>query len=405
MKKFKIFLILFLLTLFFNSSAQENRVYDIIFLIDNSGSIGKLELDTLSFFIDNLKEETYIGIISFGEEAKILFSLQPAKEEKIKSVLKEFNFKENYTNLNSGLNLSLNEFYKNSRKNSSKILILISDGIIDIKDKKITKKNLEKEVIEEIIPNFKTQNISIYTIVCCKKQANFPLLKQISKETRGEMFPYVEKDDLKTALEKILEFITPKISEKVVPEKRIEGKFWILIGLLSVFFIFLFQLIRKRPSPKTPEDLFEGIFENLEEIKKTLKKSETFIDTLWSDIGDYGTKKIREINKLREEHYGFLNFIFYFMDFLEDLSKNEKNKEIVTFIYEKMKQILRRAGIEEIQINEKSDKYNPDLHYPTKVEHLSEFEDEVILNVIKKGYIKNNSVLRKAEVTINKKPK
>lgn len=415
MRKFKIYLLLFFSIVVFSFS-QENKVYDIVFLIDNSGSIGKLDIDLVYSFIDNLKENTNIGIVSFGEEVRILYPLQSIIKEKIKDVLNEMDFKEKYTDLNSGLNLSLKEFSEKSRKDSSKILILITDGIIDIKDKKIITEKLEEEIKEKIITEFKNQKINIYSILCCKKGANFPLIKKLTEGTKGNFFIYIERDDLKDAFEKILGFIEPKISEGVSTEKRVEEKkdvlTFVIVGLLILtLFLSLSTFIKlKKPNfiyrekPKEPvENLLISIFDNLEKLKETFTNSALSIDNLSLDINDYVLKRRKEVDELKEGYYGFLGQIFYFMDFLEDLSNNEKNREILTPIYNKMEEILKKMGIKEIKV-QRGDKYNPDYHYPVSTKYLSEFDEGIILDIVKKGYMKSEKIiLRKAEVVINKK--
>jgi molecular chaperone GrpE len=64
---------------------------------------------------------------------------------------------------------------------------------------------------------------------------------------------------------------------------------------------------------------------------------------------------------------------------------------------------FKKEGIEEIKITPQKDIYNRELHDPQQVEENNDYPEGTILEVLKKGYLYQNKILRLAEVKVSKK--
>lgn len=69
-------------------------------------------------------------------------------------------------------------------------------------------------------------------------------------------------------------------------------------------------------------------------------------------------------------------------------------------IYNKLKQKISDLGVEEIDT---SDKLDPNYHQALMVENNKDLEDDVIIDVLQKGYKLENTLIRPALVKVNKK--
>ena len=69
-------------------------------------------------------------------------------------------------------------------------------------------------------------------------------------------------------------------------------------------------------------------------------------------------------------------------------------------IFNKLKQKISDLGVEEIDT---SDKLDPNYHQALMVENNQDLEDDVIIDVLQKGYKLENTLIRPALVKVNKK--
>ncbi|HDM22302.1 MAG: nucleotide exchange factor GrpE [Methanomicrobia archaeon] len=110
----------------------------------------------------------------------------------------------------------------------------------------------------------------------------------------------------------------------------------------------------------------------------------------------------KRMEKEKEEFIKYANsdLILKLLDVLDNLERaSESGDEGIKLIYKQFRSILEKEGLEEIDA---TGKFDPYYHEVIAVEN-SECEDGTILEVLQKGYMFNNKVLRHAKVKVCKR--
>lgn len=95
--------------------------------------------------------------------------------------------------------------------------------------------------------------------------------------------------------------------------------------------------------------------------------------------------------------------LFPILDNLERALESQENKEDgfyqgVVMIYEQLISLLEKNSIEEIDALHK--KFDPNFHYAVGMEVSEEYEEGTIINVLQKGYVQNDKVIRPTMVIV-----
>jgi molecular chaperone GrpE len=126
-------------------------------------------------------------------------------------------------------------------------------------------------------------------------------------------------------------------------------------------------------------------------------------------------EKERELTLKEIKKYGnqeLLKQLLFFPDSYEMAMKfgqNESDPKIKNFlvgfqmVLSQFQNILREHGIGEIKVIPYQDVYNTKLHNAQTVEESNEYPDKTVLEVLRKGYLIHERVLRPAEVKISSK--
>ncbi len=113
---------------------------DVLFLLDNSGSMKAndpqfVTREIVTKFMMNLKKEFRVGMVTFDQEAELIESLTSvdtvADREKFIKSLDRIDYKGQFTNTPSGVERAIYELKSNGREDAEKIIILLTDGIVD----------------------------------------------------------------------------------------------------------------------------------------------------------------------------------------------------------------------------------------------------------------------------------
>ncbi len=146
------------------------------------------------------------------------------------------------------------------------------------------------------------------------------------------------------------------------------------------------------------------------ELTNLLKEKEEEVLKAKADLINYRKRKDEEMNTFVK--YANANLIESLLPVLDNFERavNIKNdnlsEELKTFlkgfemIYVNMKEILTSLGVKEIDCLHK--KFDSKLENCVFTEEDKNFEDEIVLDVISKGYTYNDKVLRCASVKVNK---
>ncbi len=152
--------------------------------------------------------------------------------------------------------------------------------------------------------------------------------------------------------------------------------------------------------------------EEVEQVEKEVKECKNS-EELSKQVDEYKTKYLRAIADYQNYERRVLdqriewtknankNVILKLLSFLDDLERAEvfvKDPNLV-LIKDSFNKMLKNEGLEEIEVLNKP--YDP---YTAEVIDMKEGdEDNIVLNVLKKGYTYNGQLLRVAQVTVSKK--
>ena len=148
----------------------------------------------------------------------------------------------------------------------------------------------------------------------------------------------------------------------------------------------------------------------IEKLQNLLKEKDEEILKAKADLINYRKRKDEEMNTFVK--YANANLIESLLPILDNFERavaiNDENmsEDVKTFlkgfemIYVNMKEVLTSLGVKEIDCLHK--KFDSKFENCVFTEENPDFEDEIVLDVISKGYTFNDKVLRCASVKVNK---
>ena len=152
------------------------------------------------------------------------------------------------------------------------------------------------------------------------------------------------------------------------------------------------------------EETVELTKAEFDDLKNKLKEAEDKSIRAVADLVNYRKRKDEEVARL-------LNFcneglIIDLLPSIDNLERalmqddNSKLKEGVNMIYQMLKGTLERYGLKEIEAEGK--KFDANLHQAVVTDSNKEKEENIILEVMQKGYTLKGKVIRPAMVKVNK---
>ncbi len=183
---------------------------DIMLVLDNSGSMKKndpafITKDVVSELLNNTNEGVRLGLVIFDQKARLIEHLadihtKQASTQFLKS-LNYINYKGLFTDTPAGVERALYELKANGREDAAKIIILLSDGIIDTGDQK-RDAEAEKWLKGQLAMESKKLGIKIFGIAFTDK-ADFRLMQTLASMTGGEYFRAFTPEDIPDIFKKI----------------------------------------------------------------------------------------------------------------------------------------------------------------------------------------------------------
>ncbi len=162
---------------------------------------------------------------------------------------------------------------------------------------------------------------------------------------------------------------------------------------------------KKEEKNKGKKEEFEKIIEENEILKKKNKELEELLKRLQADFENY-TKRVE---KEKQQYYekakiSFFKELLSIMDSVEAGIIAEKNEDSEAFkglllIHEELKKMFEKNNIIEIKALEEI--FNPEFH-EALMQRETENDKGKILEVLQKGYLYKNIVLRPSKVIVGK---
>ena len=175
-----------------SSYSGDKGSMDVVLVMDSSGSMKKtdplsLRIPAAKLFISLIGEKDRAGVISFSERSYPIIDLTPVDSEnnkdKIFKAIEKISSNGLYTNLHDALNKGIDLLPENQKAESNQIIILMSDGMMDVGDPDEDKKLVDK-IKNELTAILEDRGIRVYTIAFTE-QSDRKLLEKISKQTGG----------------------------------------------------------------------------------------------------------------------------------------------------------------------------------------------------------------------------
>ncbi|MDX2446977.1 MAG: FHA domain-containing protein [Desulfobacterales bacterium] len=200
------------------SDANKPLKVDVLFLLDNSGSMIAndpqfITREVVTKFLMNLKKGFRVGMLIFDREATLIETLSSmdtvADVERFMKSLDRIDYKGLFTNTPSGVERAIYELKSNGREDAEKIIILLTDGIVDTGDKE---QDLAGEawLRDQLSMDCKKAGIRVFGIAFTE-MADYRLIQTIALKTEGEYFRTFNSEDIPAVFEKINRIIsTPK---------------------------------------------------------------------------------------------------------------------------------------------------------------------------------------------------
>jgi pSer/pThr/pTyr-binding forkhead associated (FHA) protein/Mg-chelatase subunit ChlD len=187
---------------------------DIILVLDNSGSMIKndpqfLAKDVVFRTLNDLGEHARFGMVIFDTQARLIMKLNETTKlgarAKILSRMDSIDYRGRFSNTAAAIERAVYELKTNGRKDARKIIILLTDGIVDTGDKR---KDVEqgKWLKEELTAESKKSEISIIGIAFTD-DADFSLIQTLAIKTDGEYFRAYKAEDIEDIFKQIEELL------------------------------------------------------------------------------------------------------------------------------------------------------------------------------------------------------
>lgn len=184
-----------------SSGLKFQKVNDIVFVIDTSGSMANTDPQNERFssvlnLMDNMNTQNRVSIYKFDDTSKRIIPMTEVSDSLKKNAeeeLKQYETPSGNTNMGEAIDSAYDEINSTKKPARKAAVILLSDGEDNF--------GLNKKFDKTLSP-FKNSNISIYTIGMSNEN-NFTTLKKIAKDTHGEYYNVKNASDLKGTFSKI----------------------------------------------------------------------------------------------------------------------------------------------------------------------------------------------------------
>jgi len=170
-----------------------------VLVMDSSGSMAKndpkkLRVPAAKMFMSLLGAQDRIGLISFSDNGYPVLHLTapgPKTNARILASADKVSSKGVYTNLHAALEKGLAMLDKEGKEGQEKMLVLMSDGKMDVGD---TDEDwaLTKKLQGELLRSARNRGIKVYTIAFTEA-SDVDLLKEVAEET-GALFKLAKTD-------------------------------------------------------------------------------------------------------------------------------------------------------------------------------------------------------------------
>ncbi|RJR18178.1 MAG: VWA domain-containing protein [Nitrospiraceae bacterium] len=189
---FSIIIFILLFSLFGDVYSKENDSIDVVLVMDSSGSMKKtdpmsLRIPAAKLFISLLDKNDRASVVSFSDTSYPIIHLTKIdsvdNKDQLLRAADKISSAGLFTNLYDALDGGLRILSEGENSGNSKIIVLMSDGMMDVGDIDKDRELVEK-INNEMAATLEEKGIKVYTIAFTE-QSDRLLLEKISKRTGG----------------------------------------------------------------------------------------------------------------------------------------------------------------------------------------------------------------------------
>ena len=209
-------------------SMADTGAMDVVFVIDNSGSMRKndprfLTPKTVRSFLNELSADARVGMVLFDERARLLLPLSsfsdPISHKNVDESLAKIDYRGKFTDSAAGIERAVYELKTNGRPQAQQSIIFLTDGIVDTGDRR-----KDRELTDWLKTDLATEcnkaGIRILGIAFTEN-ADFPLIQALASRTGGTYFRAPRPEDIAEVLTRIQAQLAPPEPE-ILPVVMIE---------------------------------------------------------------------------------------------------------------------------------------------------------------------------------------
>ncbi len=252
------------------SKGDELPPMDIVIAVDNSGSMVKgdpefMSKNLLSKFLEGLSGDDRVSFVIFDESLRLAMPLTPIAEKgtgrKVSEAIGKVDYRGQYTDLPAAIEKAICELRDNGRKNVEKLIILLSDGIIDTGDR--TRDTQKRHWLRENLSlESKKAGVRIFGIAFTD-QADTELVQALGQKTHGGYYQALKADDVQKTLSHINEnILKPRsaITMETATEKGLPVGLLLTLAVVStaVLGIFAARILAGRST--APQESVPGAY-------------------------------------------------------------------------------------------------------------------------------------------------
>ncbi|MFZ1983410.1 MAG: FHA domain-containing protein [Desulfatitalea sp.] len=205
---------------------DENPPIDLLFVIDNSGSMRKndpqfITPKVVESFIRQLPAQAQVGMVLFDQTARLLEPLgaQPMgkSQDRFIASLGKIDYKGKFTNSAVGIERALYELKIKGRPEAQRGIVFITDGIVDTGNVQ-KDQELNQWLKQDLAAQSKSLGVRIFGIAFTEA-ADYALIQALATRTDGEYYRTYNAAEISTVLDNILIHLTPPAPVAQTPQQ------------------------------------------------------------------------------------------------------------------------------------------------------------------------------------------
>jgi len=211
-----------------SAQARPDLPFDVVLALDNSGSMRKNDPENLMrpavlTFAARLPQDTRLGIVVFDTISRLALDLSPVSEagftEKTQHALERVDYRGQWTDIPGAVERSLYELRQHGRPASRRVLVLFTDGFVDLGDP-ARNRSRGDWLRSDLISEAKRESVMIFGIAFTEG-ADFELIQSVSQQTGGAHFRILSASEMAAVFGSVTDRIRQLRAEQAAPVQPI----------------------------------------------------------------------------------------------------------------------------------------------------------------------------------------